>query len=259
MSGNRFVRIGQLQHNDPKFGRLLAISLALHVVLWLVFQIALSQRFAPPQKTVYYVDLTQLPVKNPRAGRPAPPAPQVKTPPPASRKPSAARAKPKPVPEPVAKSTPRTDTTRDAIEKMRREKELTAREEALRNKLAALTADDTRELTPTQASDAPLGSITGQGDEIGPGQKEWLYTKLKELWNLSRYQVDSLDLEAQIELDFSASGKLLTYRFLERSGNARFDNSLIRVMLKLKEETLPPSFDRRMQVRAIFNLKELLR
>jgi len=246
MTGNHFVRFGQLQHNDPKFGRLLAISLALHVVLWLVFQLVLSNRFDAPPKTVYYVDLTQLPVKNPRAGRPAPPAPKVKTPPPATRK-------------PAAKPAPSSDSTRAAIDKLRAEKTRSTQEQALRDKLAALTAEDTREATPAAASDAPLGSVTGRGDEIGPGQREWLQAKLKELWNLSRYQVDSLDLQAEIDLDFSATGKLLSYSFHERSGSSRFDDSVLRVMLKLKDQALPLDLERRTRIRAIFNLKDLLR
>ena len=259
MVGNRFVRIGQLQHNDPKFGRLLAVSLALHLVLWLVFQFALGHRYSPPQKTVYYVDLTQLPVENPRAGRPAPPAPKVKTPPPASRKPAAATSKPKAAAKAPATAAPRKDTTSEAIEKLRREAAIEKQKESLAQKLAAFKADDTRELTPAEASDAPLGSVTGQGDEIGPGQEEWLRARLKELWTLSRYQVDRLDLEAEMEMEFSPSGTLMTYRFLERSGGPRFDDSLVRVMIELKEKPLPFTFPRRTKIRAIFNLKDLLR
>jgi len=257
MTGNRFVRFGQLQHNDPKFGRVLAISLVLHIVLWLVFQLVLSSRFDAPPKTVYYVDLTQLPVKNPRAGRPAPPAPKVKTPPPATRKPSASPT-PKSTPKPAAKPAPQSDTTRAAIDKLRAEKTRSTQEQALRDKLAALTAEDTREATPAVTSEAPLGSVTGQGDEIGPSQLEWLKAKLKELWNLSRYQVDNYDLNATMELEFSAAGKLLSYRFLKDSGNSRFDDSLRRVMLKLKDQTLPLDLDRRTRIRANFNLKDLL-
>jgi len=258
MTGNRFVRFGQLQHNDPKFGRLLAISLALHVVLWLVFQLVLSSRFDAPPKTVYYVDLTQRPVKNPRAGRPTPPAPKPTTPPPATRKP-AATPTPKSPPKPATDTSTRQDTTRAAIDKLRAEKVRNAQEQALRDKLAALTTEDTREATPAAASDAPLGSATGQGDEIGPGDREWLNAKLKELWNLSRYQVESLDLQAELELEFSATGKLLSYHFLDRSGNRRFDDSVVRVMLKLKDLDLPLSFERRTRIRTLFNLKELMR
>ena len=258
MTGNRFVRFSQLRHNDPKFGRLLAVSLAMHVALLLVFQLAMRTHFKPVQKTVYYVDLTQLPVKDPRAGRPAPPEPKAKVPPPASRKPAAVKSTPKPAPKPAASSKPRTDTTKAAIEKLREEQAHKQKEQALRDKLAALTADDTREPAPAVASDAPLGSVTGTGEEIGPSQREWLNAKLKELWNLSRYQVDRLDLEAVVELDFSSNGKLLAYRFTERSGSGRFDDSIVRVMLKLKELTLPVPPERNTTIKAIFNLKELI-
>lgn len=259
MTGNRFVRFGQLQHSDPKFGRLIAISLALHVVLLLAFQLGLGSRFTPPKKTVYYVDLSQLPVKSPRAGRPSPPAPKVKTPPPASRKPAAAKSTAQSPPKTESAKIPRSDTTKAAIEKLRAEKIRSSKEQALRDKLAALSAEDTREATPAAASDAPLGSVSGQGDEIGPSQREWLNARLKELWNLSRYQVESLDLQAELELEFSPTGQLLHYRFLERSGSSRFDDSLVRVMLKLKDLELPFSFERRTRLRTIFNLKDLIR
>jgi len=258
MTGNRFVRFGQLQHDDPKFGRLMAISLLLHVVLFVAFQIVVSSRFAPETKTVYYVDLTQLPVEDPRAGRPTPPTPKTKTPPPASRKPATTQSPAKPTVKAPAASAPKTDTTKAAIEKLRQEQQHSAQEKALREKLAALTAEDTRESTPAPSSDAPLGSETGSGSEIGLDQQVWLRAMLKEQWNLSRYQLEDLSLEATLDMVYSADGRLLSYSFVERSGDRRFDDSILRTMLKMKEIALPVPPKRRTTIQVTFNLKELL-
>jgi len=259
MTGNHFVRFGHLQHDDPKFGRLLAISLALHAVFFLAFQVVVSSRFAPTPKTVYYVDLTQLPVKDPRAGRPTPETPKAKTPPPASRKPSAATSPPKPAPKTTASKPASRDATREAIEKLRNEQARANKEKALRERLAALTAEDTREATPAPASDIPLGSETGTGSEIGLDQQVWLQAMLKEQWNLSRYQLDNLDLQATLAMVYSADGHLLSYSFKERSGDGRFDDSISRTMVKMKEIVLPVPPERRTTIQVTFNLKDLIR
>jgi len=262
MTGNRFVRFGQPQHNDPRFARLLAISLAFHVVIALVFMLGLGSRFAAPAKTVYYVDLTQLPVKDPRAGRPTPPAPKAKTPPPETRKPEPAKAVPKPTPKPASKppavSKPKTDTTSAAIAKLREEQQRSNQEKVLKEKLAALAAEDTRDTTPAAASDAPLGSETGRGQEIGPDQQVWLRAMIKEQWNLSRYQLEDLNLEARLEMVYGADGHLLSYSFVSRSKDRRFDDSIIRTMLKMKEIVLPVPPERRTTIQVRFNLKELM-
>jgi colicin import membrane protein len=91
MVDNHFQHRGADLHPDPKIGRLVLLSLILHLVLVLVFSGGFSHHSSQPKRPVYYVDLTQLPVANPRAGRPdgqsgapkavkqSPPAPATKT------------------------------------------------------------------------------------------------------------------------------------------------------------------------------------
>ncbi|MEZ4485063.1 MAG: TonB C-terminal domain-containing protein [Syntrophotaleaceae bacterium] len=70
MVDNHFQRHNADFHQDPKIGRIFLASLLLHLAVVLIFSGAFTQRRTPPKRPVYYVDLTQLPVANPRAGRP---------------------------------------------------------------------------------------------------------------------------------------------------------------------------------------------
>ncbi len=70
MVDNHFQRRGADFHPDPKIGRLVLLSLILHLVLVLVFAGTFGHHSQVPKRPVYYVDLTQMPVANPRAGRP---------------------------------------------------------------------------------------------------------------------------------------------------------------------------------------------
>ena len=70
MVDNRFQRHSADFHPEPKIGRIFLVSLGLHLLVVLIFSGTFSQHSSPPKRPVYYVDLTQLPVANPRAGRP---------------------------------------------------------------------------------------------------------------------------------------------------------------------------------------------
>ena len=96
MADNQFQRRGADFHPDPKIGRLVLLSLILHLVLVVVFSGGFSHHSKPPKRPVYYVDLTKLPVANPRAGRPdgqsgAPKAAKKSTPAPVKKTPPAVK------------------------------------------------------------------------------------------------------------------------------------------------------------------------
>ncbi len=60
-------------------GRMMLLSLGLHVGIVLLFAGVLLPRFHRQPPPVYYVDLVNLPVPEPQAGRPdARPEPQIK-------------------------------------------------------------------------------------------------------------------------------------------------------------------------------------
>lgn len=249
---------------EPRLGRMLLASLGLHlVVLLLVLAGPLFPGPGRDQRPVYYVDLVNLPVKNPQAGRPdaAPktrkaeprpaPAPKrqaktVKTAKPRPKPEARPKAAPKPAPQPPGATYEKE--TLAAIEKLRREQEIAA----LKEKLAQMAKQDSRQAP----ADAPVGMPDGRGTEAGPSYDAWLHDYLKEAWTLSRYQVTRENLEATVTLIFDARGNLVDFRFLKRSGEERFDDSVKRAVLQLKQ--LPAAPGSRLEKDIVFNLKELL-
>ena len=55
---------------EPKIGRMLLVSLGLHLLFFLIFSGVLVFNDERDPRPVYYVDLTQSPVERPQAGRP---------------------------------------------------------------------------------------------------------------------------------------------------------------------------------------------
>lgn len=282
MSQNRFVRHGTAKHPDPRFGRLLLVSLALHLVVVAFSFFDILPHSQLPQKQTYYVDLVNMPVKSPQAGRPdATPkekkAPQAK---PAPEKPAVQKSEParekvvrkaepvkkepakkeptepdKPEPEPAVaeKPEPKPDRYGEAlstIEKMKRKRQREAEIEAMKKDIAALS--DTRR---SESVRGDVGMPDGTGTEAGPSREAYLHDYLKKNWSLSQYQASSLDLEAKIELTYDAEGNLLDYRFQKKSAESVFNDSLKKAILD--STPLPFEPEERWVVTVTFNLKDL--
>jgi len=251
--------------SEPKLGRMVLVSLGLHLVLFLLFSGFLLPRMERERRPVYYVDLVNLPVEAPQAGRPdarkeapkkaeKPPKPAVakKAPPSApkvTKKP--APAKPAPAKKVVKKAPEPEESYGDAlsaIEELKRKKEI----EDLRKRIAKLGQEDTR----VAPADAPVGMAEGTGDQAGSSYDAWLHEYLKRAWTLSQYQVTRQNLEVTVRLVFDRAGNLVDYRFIEESGEKRFDDSVKKAVLQLRKLPNPP--DRRLEIDVVFNLKDLL-
>lgn len=181
--------------------------------------------------------------------KPAPkPAPEPKP----AAKPAPPPPKPAPPPPPkveTAKPQPGYDNAVEAIEKLRRQREM----DELKARIDALAAKDSR----SGGSNAPLGMATGRGTEAGVDEQTWIQAYLKESWNLSKYQVGNRrDLQARVRIVFDAQGALLDYTIVESSRDAIFDDSVRRAVLRAGQ--LPFKPDRRLEITAVFNLKDLL-
>jgi colicin import membrane protein len=267
MTGNRFLRQPGMLSPEPKLGRMLGASLALHLVVVLVFTGVLLPRMKPDLRPVYVVDLVNLPVANPQAGRPdaTPKQPKAKPIPPPEPAPApkpvvkaqpqppvkpAPKPQPKPIAKPVVKAQPKADyqDTVSAIEKLKRQKEI----EQLKQSLAGLQAQDTRQA----AVKAPLGETTGTGTEAGVSAQTWLQEYYKQAWSLSKYQVSRLDLEAAVLVIFDARGYLKDYRIVRESGDRRFDDSVTQAIRSL--ERLPREPGQKVEYTIHFNLKDLI-
>ena len=274
----RVVPLRQINdfHKDPKFGRLVLVSLVLHGLIWAVFTggwFGSSTRAKPP---VYYVDLIHKPVLNPQAGRPDPrpakkqqaapvkrAATSAPTPPKTARpavkplvKPAPA-AKPTPVPTPVPKPDQReAKKVQSAIDEIRERQAREAERDAIKDKLAKL-----RESVGAAASvsaDDPVGMPDGTGDEVGISALAFVQAFIQQNWTLSPYLLDQSrlgNIEAKATLAYSQSGALVRYRINTPSGNAQFDESLKKAIIKSQQ--LPQPLPKELELMVTFNLKDM--
>jgi len=304
MAQNKMVFHPAAGNADSGFGRMVFASLVAHALVVVLF----SGLWLPAARTidrpVYYVDLVNLPVERPQAGRPdgakaepqksekaapkeektvkpapapaaekvqvAPPkpppvkekAPEVKVPvkeaAPEKKAPAEKKAPPKAKPKTVEKDY---QSVLSAVEALRAKKEQEqakssrkAQIEELKNKLAAMTAQDSRQAGA--GTGAPLGMADGSGDQAGPSFDLWLYTYVRSNWSLSKYQLSRQDLEAEIHVVYDQNGNLIRKKLTRSSGDAVFDRSVEDAVLK--SQKLPKAPGQRMEFEIIFNLKDLL-
>jgi len=275
---------GNAFHNDPKFGRLLFLSLIAHALIWAAFSVGWFGSSTRPKPPVYYVDLIHKPVLNPQAGRPEPrpiskPEPVKKpaatitpSPPKVPAKPAVKappkppevtipKPQPKPAAKPVAKPVAKTEQRKDqkvlsAIEEIRQRQQREAELDALKNKLAKLR--ESAGAAVSVPADVPIGMPDGQGDEVGSDVTDFVRTYIQENWNLSPYLLDQSrirDYEAKATLAYSASGKLVRFRINSPSGNQQFDDSLKKAIAL--SDQLPQPLPRDLELIVTFNLKDI--
>lgn len=265
-------------HKDPKFGRLLLVSLIVHGLIWVAFSGSWFGARSRPKPPIYYVDLVHKPVLNPQAGRPDPrPAKKPKAAvvkhsvpaaiPKVAKKPakpavkplvkSTKAVKPKPVPKPVVKPKPQKDKrVQSALDEIRERQAHKAERDALKDKLARLR--DSVGAAATIPADVPVGMLDGTGDEVGISLLATVQTFIQQNWALSPYLLDQsriANLEAKATLRYSKAGKLVSYRVDHLSGNKQFDDSLKRAIIKSQQ--LPQALPKDLDLVVIFNLKDM--
>jgi len=261
MTGNRFIRRGTRTDIEPKLGRAFLTSLTLHLLVFLIFSGLIWPNLSGEKRPVYYVDLVNLPVERPQAGRPAAAPvkkekPKVKTPVVKKSSPKVEKSATVPVtPKEKVPAGPSDSEIAERIAAMQKKKEKRKEIDALKEKLAALTSQETR--GEDAVPDAPIGMPEGSGDQAGPSDMAWLQAYLKQQWALSEYQVTRLDLKALVRLQYDKKGRLTDFRFLEKSGDAIFDDSVKSAILKSRQLPLPEPVRFR-EVDVEFNLKDLL-
>jgi outer membrane biosynthesis protein TonB len=258
-------------HSDPKFGRLLLVSLLAHGLIWVAFSFDLFGTNTRPKPPVYYVDLIHKPVLKPQAGRPDPrpakkqqaapvkrsvtttPTPKQTTKPAVKPlvKPSKA-VKPKPLPKPKPQKTQKAQNDiAEALERVKRQ----AEREALKEKLARMSAPAS---AATVAADVPVGMPDGTGDEVGINALASVQAFIQQNWALSPYLLDQsrlANIEAKVTLAYAESGKLVRYRLDSPSGNQQFDDSLKKAIIKSQQ--LPQALPKDLELIVTFNLKEM--
>ncbi len=275
-------------HRDPKFGRLLLLSLIAHALIWAAFSVGWFGSGQRPKPPVYYVDLIHKPVLNPQAGRPEPrpvskpkpePAKSAAVPPSAPKEPAKPAVKippkppeavipkpaPKPAVKPAAKPAPKPAAEPDrrteqklqsALDEIRQRQDREAERDALKDRLAKLR--DSVNAAATVPADVPIGMPDGQGNEVGVSALAFVQAFIQQNWVLSPYLLDQsriANIEAKATLVYSTSGKLVRFRIDTPSGNQQFDDSLKRAITK--SDQLPQPLPKDLELVVTFNLKEI--
>ena len=259
-------------HKDPKFGRLLLVSLVVHGLIWAGFAGDWFGSSTRPEPPVYYVHLIHKPVLNPQAGRPDPrpakkpqaaPVKRAVITPPAPKKQARPEVKPlvKPAPaarpKPVPKPDPRQQQqVKSAIDEIRERQAREAERDALKDKLAKLR--ESAAAAATVSTDVPIGMPDGTGDEVGVSALAFVQAFIQQNWALSPYLLDQsrlANIEAKTKLIYAADGRLKSFRIENPSGNAQFDDSLKKAIIKSQQ--LPQPLPKDLELVVIFNLKEM--
>ena len=288
MESSRKQRWKQLQSVfEPGFRRMLMVSLLLHLLLPILYHTSWFPKKEPIKPPVYRVNLVNKIVKKPQAGRPEAvvtkkkpkPKPKPKAKP--KPKPVAVKPKPKPVkpkplppkPKPVSKpevkpeskpvpekpkvSKAQESARLDAMAALKAKLEKQKAAEERKKQLAALRAAVARESAQIESPvvDAPVGMPTGKGDEVGVEAMGFVQEFIQQQWSLSKYQVIG-NPEAEVIMLYNQTGELLHYRFIKKSGNSIFDESLVKAINKSKR--LPQNLPEEMEFHIVFNLKDML-
>ncbi len=212
-----------------------------------------------------------LPPKPKPEAKPIPPKPKpepVKPPPKPEPKPKPKpepvkpkpkpKAKPKPKPEPKpAVSKAQENALQKRLQQLRKktqQKQAEADRKAKLDALRAAAAAESQQLN-SPVKDAPVGMLDGKGDEAGVSATAFVREYIQQQWVLSQHQVSGTP-EAEVLLVYNAQGTLQHYRFLKKSGNPIFDDSLTKAINKSKQlnQPLPSAED----FHIVFNLKEML-
>jgi len=248
---------------EPGFKRMLLLSVAIHFLVPMLYSGILYFSPAKEKPPVYRVNLVNKPVKKPQAGRPEAsvkkketvvkkakpkPKPVVKPKPKPAPKPKA-KPKPAPIPKPTISKADEQSFDQKMAE-LRRQQEREDRLAALRENL-----EKEREKIESPVVDAPVGEVTGKGDEEGIAYASFVKEFITEQWRLSQYQLPSMNLEAEWKLIYNAQGVLIHKKVVSNSGNKAFDDSLLRAILK--SQNLGRELDEQTEFEVTFNLREM--
>lgn len=238
----------QARHLDPKPGRMILLSLALHLSVILVFSYTEIFRPVLHEATPYYVDIVSLPALDPApataksqpAPAPAAPAPAVQ---PASppAKPvmtlpakTAAPVKTAPSAKPAATAAPSQDVQeQEAREFAQRMNRLEYNAEA-RHQAEALAA-----LQKRMAGKKGAGPPTATGSDKGSDYGAYIQSRLKDALAVNLVY-RSRAPEAAVHLYIDKKGKLVRYVMERPSADKLFNDSVIRTIEKAKAN-FPPT------------------
>lgn len=230
--------------NRPrKKERGLGISIAgsffLHAALLASFSaIGLYPSIKQSAEPVYYVDIANLPVANPRSGSPGGEAAEA-SPPPKAQQQEAMRVPPsaaKPVPSKASKTPAKDDSSKDFQERLAKLERKVGRQHA------ESAMDELRKRVAAQGG-GRSGMPGGTGTEAGSDYASYIQSRLRDAFKMTIAH-QSRKPEVVVQMFISRYGKLSSYRILRSSGDKVFEDAVARA-IHIAAENFPPPPNRK--------------
>jgi len=224
-----------LKRNEPGFGWMFLCSTAIHLACYFFL---VEFHFAPrpfKEGPVYYVDVVNLPVANPRAGTPSSPG----------RAPSRPAQQEMALPaksslKASAKSTPPNQKSAASDETARQFKARMAKiEREVEAKHVSAALDALQKKVAAAGNGGRAGMPGAKGTEAGSDYASYIRSRLTDVFKTTiSFQTKSP--EVMVKLTIDRNGKVIGLHF-ERSTNDRiFEEAVRRTILKAAQTFPPP-------------------
>lgn len=227
---------------DSGLGASIACSFLLHAALLATFTfIDLYPSIKKSSDPVYYVDIVNLPVANPRSGSPGKEAPEAAAAAPSRQQETMALPpKPSKQAQPVPSKTPKTPVKEESS------KDFSERLAKLERKVGRQNVESTMaELRKRVAGQGGgrSGMPGGRGTEAGSDYASYIQSRLRDAFKMT-IAYRSRKPEVVVQLFISRYGKLSSYRVKRSSGDKVFEDAVARA-IDLAADNFPPPPNRR--------------
>ncbi len=250
--------MNRLRKKDSGLGISIACSFLLHAALLATFSlIDLYPSINKSPEPVYYVDIVNLPVANPRSGSPGKEAPEAAAAAP-SRQQEAMALPPKPTkpskPVPSSKA-PKTPAKEESSEDF--QERLAKLERKVGRQSVESTMADLRKRVSAQGG-SRSGMPGGKGTEAGSDYASYIQSRLRDAFKMT-IAYRSRNPEVVVQVFISRYGKLSSYRVQRSSGDKVFEDAVARAIDMAAENFPPPPNRREFQQGFIFRPEGLVK
>ena len=122
-------------------------------------------------------------------------------------------------------------------------------------RLDALRAAARAEAPQSPIDNAPVGMPDGRGNEEGVSASAYVQEFIRQNWTFPSALATG-NPEAVVRVTYNAAGTRISFSWVDRSGHAAFDESLVRALTLSRQ--LPQPLPQTMEFTITFNLKEML-
>ena len=245
-------------YREPKLGYPVVLSLTFHILVYAILAyLHVFSSLKLSEAPVYYVDLLNLPVAEPRAGSPtaatslappkvqaapAPPTPQSRTP--EMKLPVRAPEKPtaaKPQPAPKAETSREFEDRLARLERDSEAKHAAAAIEALQKKTAA----------------GRTGVPGGKGTQAGSDYSGFIRSRLEDAFRKEdTFKRDRSKMVA-VRLVIGVNGRIGTIWVDRESSDKMFNDAVLRAIHRAEKEFVPPPGGMQVELGFVFKPQEV--